>query len=128
MNRPVFVVAGRHRPHEVLLLAVSVVSGLAYVIGAPAPGSLAALLPGWAVAVWAWGLLLSGVVGLSGVWRSLELEAAAMLLGAGALLWYAVAVAQFGWRGLFGGAVALAWASANVWRAAQIRRDLRGIR
>jgi hypothetical protein len=124
MSRPV-VIAGRHRPHEILLLAVSVLIGGAYILGAPQPGSLAALLPGWAVVVWSAGLLASGAVGLFGVFRSMRLEQAGMLLGAAALLWYTVAVAQFGWRGLFAGAICLAWAAANLARALQIQREVR---
>lgn len=125
MSRPVVVLAGRHRPHEILLLVVSVLIGAAYTLGAPPPGSLAALLPGWAVLVWAVGLAASGVVGLVGVAYSMRLEAAGMLLGAGALVWYAGAVAPFGWRASFACAISCAWAGANLWRAWQIRGDLR---
>jgi len=127
MSRPV-VIPGRHRPHEILRLAVSVVTGAAYTFGAPAPGSLAALLPGWAVLVWSVGLALSGLVGLVGVLWSLRLEAAGMLTGAGALVWYTAAVGQLGWRALFAALISLAWAGANVWRAVQIRGDLGGVR
>jgi hypothetical protein len=130
MTRPVVVISGRHRPHEIFLLAVSLLLGLAYTLGAPPPTSVAALMPDWAQHVWAGGLLLSGVVGLLGAltqrsW-SLQTEQAGMLLGAAALFWYAAAVAPYGWRALFAGAVCLAWAAANLTRALQIRRDLRG--
>jgi len=130
VSRPLVVVSGRHRPHELLLLAVSVVTGAAYTIGAPPPTSIAALMPTWALHVWSAGLLLSGVLGLLGAltrrgW-SLALEQAGMLIGAGALVWYVGAVVPFGWRGLFAGLVSLAWASANVARAVQIQRDLGG--
>lgn len=130
MGRPVPVVSGRHRPHEVLLLAVSLVTGVAYTIGAPPPESIAALLPDWAMHVWAVGLLASGVLGLVGVtvrasW-AMQVEQAAMLIGAGALCWYAAAVAPFGWRALLASCISVAWASANTWRAWQIRKDLKG--
>jgi hypothetical protein len=132
VSRPVVVITGRHRPHEILLLVVSLVTGLAYTIGAPPPQSVTALLPGWAVRVWAVGLAASGVVGLVGVFSrrdwSLQVEQAAMLLGAAALLWYTAAVLPFGWRALFAGAVSIGWAVANLTRAAQIRRDLKGLR
>lgn len=132
MGRPLVVLSGRHRPHELLLLAVSIVTGVAYLIGAPPPQSIAALMPTWALHVWAAGLAASGILGLTGAltrrgW-SLALEQAAMLIGAGALVWYVGAVVPFGWRGLFAGLISLAWASANVARAVQIRRDLRGDR
>jgi hypothetical protein len=35
-------------------------------------------------------------------------------------------VVPFGWRALFAGLVSLAWAAANLVRAAQIGRDLKG--
>lgn len=126
------VVAGRHRPHELLLLVVSLITGLAYTIGAPPPTSIAALMPAWALHVWSAGLLLSGVIGLVGAvvrqaW-ALQVEQAAMLIGASALIWYTAAVAPFGWRALLAGLISTAWAGANLWRAWQIRQDLRGSR
>lgn len=126
--RPLVVISGRHRPHEVLLLAVQVITGVAYTVGAPPPTSVAALLPGWALLVWSVGLAVSGVIGLAGVIWSPRVEAAGMLLGAGALIWYAAALAPFGWRALLAGAISAAWAGANLWRALQIRNDLRGPR
>ena len=124
-TRPLVVVSGRHRPHEILLLVVQVITGVAYSIGAPPPQSVAALLPGWALLVWSVGLAVSGVVGLAGVIWSPRVEAAGMLLGAAALIWYAAALAPFGWRALLAGAISVAWAGANLWRALQIRQDLR---
>ncbi|HEX2549980.1 MAG TPA: hypothetical protein VHK64_00170, partial [Nocardioidaceae bacterium] len=64
------ILAGRHRPHELLLLAVSLVTGIAYTVGAPPPSSVAAALPGWAVDVWAVGLAVSGALGLVGALTS----------------------------------------------------------
>lgn len=132
MSRPVVVISGHHRPHELLLLAVSLLTGLAFTIGAPPPTSVAALMPGWALHVWSLGLAVSGAVGLAGAltrqpW-SLQVEQAGMLLGAAALVWYGAAVAPYGWRALFAGGIALAWAAANLTRALQIRTDLRGPR
>lgn len=130
MGRPLVVVSGRHRPHELLLLAVSVVTGVAYTVGAPPPTSIAALMPAWALHVWSAGLAISGILGLVGAltrrgW-SLAVEQAGMLIGAASLVWYVGAVVPFGWRGLYAGLVSLAWAAANLARAMQIRRDLRG--
>jgi len=129
-TRPVLIVSGRHRPHEVLLLVVSLLTGVAYTVGAPPPTSIAALLPGWAVHMWSGGLLLSGLVGLVGALLrrppGLKLEQAAMLIGAAALIGYTAALATLGLPALFAGSISLAWAGANVWRAAQIRRDLKG--
>lgn len=128
MSRPV-IIAGRHRPHEVLLLAVSLMLGVAYTIGAPPPQSLTALLPGWAVHVWAAGMGVSGLIGLVGVvfragW-ALQVEQAAMLIGAAAWAWYVAALLPFGWRALLAITICGGWMAANLWRAWQIRNDLR---
>lgn len=109
---------------------MSIVTGVAYTIGAPPPSSIAALMPAWALHVWSAGLAASGVLGLVGAvarrpW-ALQVEQAAMLLGAAALIWYTGAVAPYGWRAAFAGLISVAWAGANVWRAVQIRQDLRG--
>lgn len=132
--RPVVVVSGRHRPHEMLFLALSVLLGLAYTLAAPPPQSHAAEMPPWLVHVWAGGLLLSGVVGLAAILvpfrveRALLLELGAMLVGAGALVVTTAAVfAYAGWSGLLGGGFSAAWALANLARAGQIWRDLRGL-
>lgn len=131
---PVVVLGGQQRPHEVLLLALSVVIGVAYFLGSPAPGSLAALIPHWEIIAWAVGLIISGALGLVGcllyhrdLETGLRLEFSAMLMGAGANLIYAFAVFSLGgWRALVAGGMTVAWVSANLWRCRQIRRDLAG--
>jgi len=128
MSRPVVVISGRHRPHQLFLMAVSLMTGLAYTLGAPTPSSLTALLPGWALLTWSVGMLVAGAVGLYGAWRSLRLEQTGLLLGAAALIWYVAAVVPFGWRALLPGAICVAWAAANVVRAAEIQRAVRGHR
>jgi hypothetical protein len=129
-----FIVTGRYRPHELLLLVVSVVTGVAYLLGSPPPTSVAALLPHWQTYTWAAGLLASGVMGIFGcAWRrdlelGLQAERAAMLIGGGALLLYTVSVfALGGRRALLAGGITAAWTAANLWRAWQIGRDLREI-
>lgn len=131
---PIVVVTGRPRPHEVLLTAVSVLVGLAFALGSPPPGSVAALIPRWEIHVWAYVLLMSGGVGIAGLvrWRdvgaALWLELASMLTGAGALLVYVVAVFHAaGSSGLLAGGITAAWAAANLWRAWQIRTELKGL-
>jgi hypothetical protein len=130
----VIVVAGRQRPHEVLLLAVSVLVGAAYLLGSPPAASVAALIPRWEIKAWAVGLLLSGLLGLVAIWRwrdielALRLELGAMLSGAGALLIYVVAVfTAAALSGLLAGGITAAWMAANVWRAWQIRTELKGL-
>lgn len=126
---------GRHRPHEVLLLAVSVYLGVIYAVGAPPPGSLSALLPLWIFKTWAVVLLLSGVFGLVGCfwpWRAdvgLEVERGALVMQTGGLLLYTAVVFTFaGWPAMAAGAITVAWAIANGVRAAQVTRLLRPLK
>lgn len=134
MARPVLLLTGRHRPHELLLLAYSTLLGVGYLAqrGA-APASVAAVLPGPALMLWAAGLAVSGVVGLVGCWmhgeRGMGFELGGLLINTGVLLIYVAAVfAAAGLRAVFAGGVVAAWAVANLWRAAQIDRDLRKLR
>jgi hypothetical protein len=126
------VLVGRLRVHEVLLLVISLVIGLADLLGTPPAVSLSALLPSWEIRAWAAGMLASGLVGLVGLWRwrdvgmALHLEAGAMLIGAGALLLYGTAVFNaVGVRGLVAGGITYAWMLANLIRANQIRTELK---
>ena len=132
--RPIVVVAGRDRPHELLFLGLSLLSGISYLLGAPPPGSITALMPPWEIHAWAGGLLASGLIGLVGCWwrgnhaRGLGLEMGAMLIGSGALLLYSVAAFSLGgWRALFAGGIGVTWMAANLLRAGQIRSDLRNL-
>lgn len=134
--RPVIVVTGRHRPHELLFLALSSLFGVAYTLAAPPPQSVAATMPGWTVRIWAIGLLVSGVSGLASTLlplrldRGLSVELGAMLIGAGALVVTTTAILSSAGlsRGSFGVGFCSAWALANLWRAFQIFRDLRELR
>lgn len=133
MTRPVIVVTGRHRPHEQLLLAWSALLGAVYLIGAPPPASIIALLPTLAVKVWALALLVSGATGLAGCWwrgeRGLGLELGGLLMNSGAMALYATAAFSIaGVRALLPAGIVLAWALANLWRAVQVMADLRAIR
>jgi len=128
----ILVLRGRHSPHEELLLAVSTVSGLAYLIGSPPPMSIAALMPRPIVYIWAIGLLISGAVGLAGCWwrgayeRGIEFEKAGLLIGAGAMLIYGTAAFTFGgWRALLAGGIVLGWTAANIIRVAKLQGHLR---
>jgi hypothetical protein len=132
MGRPVLVVTGRHRPHEIVLLLFALVTGLAYTVGAPPPRSAAAEMPPWLVDLWAIGLLAHGVIGLAGVLlpfnleRRLWLELGSMFIGTGALCLVAVVSFSYaGWAALLGGGLCVAWAVANQARAWQIYLDLR---
>lgn len=128
------ILVRRAAPHKLLLLVVSAVLGASYVLGVPPPTSIAATQPGWVIHMWAVAMLVSGAAGLwASVWRNvaraLRLEAGAMDLGAAAMLLYAMSLfAYAGWtRALASGITFGLWAAANLWRAQQIRRDLREI-
>lgn len=129
------VLLGGQRPHELLLLVLSVITGVTNLI-APPPGSPMTALPDPMRISWAFGMILSGLAGLLGcLWRwnaerGLLIEQGAMLLGAGMLLilWAAI-TALIDWRrGLLSAGTILFWMVANLWRAAQIRADLRRLR
>lgn len=133
MGDRVVIVAARHRPHQLVFLGLSVLLGATYLLGAPPPASVVALMPHWLVLLWAAGLAFSGVVGLLAVvvfarWleSSLLAEAGAMLVGAGALVLLAASIVSVGGvhASIFGVGFIVAWALANLVRAAQIRREL----
>lgn len=125
------VTVGRQRPHEVLFLVWSLIFGVAGLTTAPAPTTVAALVPHWETLAWSATLAVSGAVGLVGIalrrWvLGLQVEAGAQLIGTGALLIYAAAVFIVGgWRGLFAGGLIVMWMAANLWRVWQISRDLK---
>lgn len=129
------IVPGRRRPHELMLLAVSVLLGVAFFAGsAPPPTTVEALLPDWVRDLW-YGLLLgSGSVGLIAVWlrdiaTGLLLERIALMVNAAALVIYITAIIAVGGRpGVGAGAFLAGWSIANIIRAVQITRDLHRIR
>lgn len=129
------VLTGTQRPHELVFQGLALLVGAVYLLGAAAPNSVAALMPVWAVRLWAGGLLLSGLLTVvSVVMRrrlesALRVEQAAMYFGAAALVWagYAIFVYAPTTRALLAGGFCLAWATANAIRAEQCRRDLRRI-
>lgn len=132
-TRPVVIVAGRHRPHEQLFLAWSALIGVSYLVWAPPPTFLSASLPHPLLIAWSAALAVSGIIGLTGCWlrgeRGLGVELGGMLINTGALIVYAVSVFSLaGTRALLPGGIVLAWAVANLWRAAQAVKDIRAIR
>jgi hypothetical protein len=134
-QRLTFVVTvGWQRPHEILFILLSAVLGVAYLIGAPPPQSVVAMISPSLVHVWAAGLTVGGLLGMIAVggWggqrRSLRIEQAAMLNTAVALCVAASTIMQSaGSRGSFGVGFSFAWAMANVARAWMIQADLRRI-
>lgn len=127
--RPVIVVTGKRRPHEVLLFAYSIGAGIAL----PLRDSLPPSMQGWNIP-WAVALVLSGVIGLVGcywrrsLWTGLSLERAGLLFNAACTFCYAVSVfTSYGRSGAFSAGFVTAWAVANVVRSLQIGNDLRSL-
>lgn len=135
MNGPVVVIAGRYRPHELCLLALSVYIGVLDLV-APPKGSPVTLLPAVVQYPALAALVVSGVAGLAGCFwrwnpeRGLRVEQGALLLGTGALsILYAAIFSVVGWRiGLTSAPTTAAWMAANLWRAGQIHAELRRLR
>lgn len=120
------------RPHEMFLLAASILLGVSYLVRVPAPASLEASVPRWVVLVWAAALAVSGIVGLAGcLWRGeltvgLGLERGALVMSTAALLVIAGAsLLVNGHRAVFSLGIMLAWGLANIYRCVQIAADLR---
>ena len=131
MSRPVVVLTGPWRPHELLLQLVGIVSTVGYIAGGPAPGSITTTLPGWAVT--AFYVLFGtgstfGLVGCLMRQRALGpgLNQGGLLIQAAALVLYAVAILAYAGHRGWGVILILAgWTSANIWRAVQIQNALR---
>jgi len=128
----VSVVASRQQPHEIFLVVLSGVFGVAYLVGAPPPESVAALIDPWLMHFWAAGLAVGGLLGAlalggwGGTRVSLRVEQAAMSSTALALCVAASTIFQVaGDRGFFGVGFCLSWAMANLARVYMIQSDLR---
>lgn len=131
---PSVILSGRHRPHEVMLLAVSLLLGIAYLAGAKPPSSVEALMPGWMRLAWYALLAAGGAVGLAATtlhhpYQSLGLERAAMWGQTSSWSIYAIALASYGRAAGLGAACLCAGlAAASAWRIVQISRDMRKLR
>lgn len=132
--KPVFILTGRRRPHHILLLAYSLVAGVAFLAGwVPEPRGMSARLNGTQLILWSLGLTVSGLVGLVGAcWRGdavrgLRLERSALLIGAGALFGYAWTMSALGKMAVFSVGFCIAWGIANLALATQIGQDLRNL-
>lgn len=128
------VVTGRHRPHEVMFLALSALAGGLFAAGARPPTSLERLVDPWVL--WSWYLLLlgSGLIGLVSIalpdaYRALVLELAAMHGQTAAPALYGVALLAGGSRAAgFVVAFCAAWSAASAWRGWQVWQGMRVLR
>jgi hypothetical protein len=130
----VVIVAGRRHPHELFLLGVSVLQGVAYLAGVRTPSPVTMLLPAWVVTAWYLLLLISGAVGLAGnlwpgdVLTAMRIRLSGMLLAAAPAAVFAVTAWAFaGSRVLYSGGLTVAWVGACLWRAGQLGSDIRQV-
>ncbi|MFI2664895.1 hypothetical protein [Micromonospora carbonacea] len=128
------VVTGRHRPHEVMFLALSALVGGVFVAGAKPPTSVEQLVAPWVLWTWYVLLLSSGLIGLASIamadtYRALVLELAAMQGQTAAPLLYGVALLATGSAAVvLAAGFCLAWASASAWRGWQVWQGMRVLR
>lgn len=134
-SAPIIIIAGRRRPHELLLLLFSMVAGASMLLGAPRPNSMREEMDTTLVTLWAIGLFLGGLIGLWGCYtrrnlaRGLLLERAGELISGAAAFGYAMQVVSVnGGKAGFAAGFCIAWAVANVVRSLQISNDLRSLR
>lgn len=133
-RRPILIVPGRERSHEVTLNVWAVIVGVFYLFGAPRSPAMSAMGPPLTY-IYAVGLIVGGGLALAGsFWlsdleRSLELERAGLIALTGMLFIYMAAVFTVtGSPGLFAAGLVGAWAWANIRRALQCTRDLARLR
>lgn len=124
------VIRSGRSAHELLLLIWCLISGAA---GIAVPGrvstSTLSALPGPWLYVWYIGLVVGSATAITGLVLAslvgLLVERVGLIILSGLLLSYGVAVVGlFGLRGMQFGLLVSALAAANLWRAAQARRDL----
>lgn len=125
----------RH-PDELFLLALCVVSGFTLAFGdVPAPGTLEASVPGWAVTLWAWGLLIGPVVTLLGIfapWKRTTdgaiVEQIGQVMVGGMAAFYGFVLLVAAWpASILAGSITLGFAAARFARWYQLQKRLRAI-
>lgn len=126
-------IPARRHPHQVLVAALLMVSGLPILFGGPRPGSVSASLPTPLLLLWAGVLTAGGAMVVSAAMvpplAALYLELIADPPLAVMCVVYSVSVAMLaGWRGALPAALVAALAVAFAIRAAQVYRTLSAIR
>lgn len=135
-QRPtIILITGRQRSHLLFMMGYSALSGLLILVGGPGDSLVLREMDAVVRALWSGSLAASGLLALAGCFwrgnlqRALALERAGMLFNTMAMVAFAaLAYEHSGSRAYFAGGICLAWAAANVYRAAQISKDLRNLR
>lgn len=133
MYGAIIPVPARRHPHQVLVAALLVLSGLFILFGGPQPGSVAAALPGLLVYVWAGVLAIGGALvvaaAIVGPHASLYLELIAdPPLAIMCSVYSASAMMLAGPRAAVPAGIVLAAAFAFALRGIQVGRTLRALR
>lgn len=122
----------RYRPHEILLFLASSILGASWIAAVAPPQSVARAQPDWALHVWAACMLFSGIVGLVSLVlpketeRVLRLELGALLLGSATMVIYTTSLVTVAGAMALGPLITFGlWATANLFRAAQILWQIR---
>ena len=119
----------RH-PDEIFLLLLCMFAGAGLVFGdAPAPDSVEASLPPWAVVGWGIGLLVGPLVTLLGIlWQrdrhdGILIEQVGQVITGGSALVYAAILLVALWpAGFVAGCIILAFGGARFWRWWQLQK------
>lgn len=128
-DQPILVLS-RKKPHLILLLILSVLSGLAYFLDGPVEPKI----PQWLAQAWAVVLLFSGGLALVAHlqrWdreRGMHVERGALTLQAAAVTGYGLALpAYLGWQAQTAVSLlaAATWAGTNLWEVRLIGEDLK---
>lgn len=133
MNQPPdqpILVLSRKKPHLILLLILSILTGIGYFFQGPQDQEI----PHWLAQTWAMMLLITGTMALIAHltrWdreRGMYVERGALTLQAAAVSGYALALPGIlGWQAdtaiaLLAGA---AWVGTNLWEVREITKDLK---
>lgn len=126
------LVLSRQKPHLILFLVLSLLSGIGYLASDPKENPGSGKLPAHVSSTWAWLLVVTGLIGLAGiVWqrwhveRGMLVERGALLLQSGAVVVYAGFLAGYHppqWA--LSVTAAAVWSGINIWEARLIKRDL----
>lgn len=132
-DHPPILVLSRKKPHLILLLVLSVLSGLSIFAG----GADEPQMPNWLSHSWAAFLIISGSLALIAHlqrWdreRGMHVERGSLTIQAAAVIAYALTLpTYFGWGAptMITFLAAAAWSGANLWEVKLISGDLQLIK